>query len=1017
MGELSMLLTNEDTFQLTGIRNQLDRHGTRHTHRVLNEKHELTLENRGEFAFILPRYAPFFTENLTIKRTDVIPHVQLVYGQDYFFNARHLWSRDSKTETTNLETAYMIIFDDVHIEGRYTINYQSLGGDFVLDYRTYTEIVGRYLNNPLEVTFDEIVGKKVEYLPDEHKHSVEDLIGVQGLVTTINDLTDVYRELIRIENSRAGLFEEWTELMERSERNATEALRLVREELEQFRGGRQEVDLSNYYTKAEVDDKPLLEYARGGAVPLTITANANRSEGLFFDYDLPLRARERIVLFPNNPDDFEKTLIQFGDFQRYTLSPFHNHELINENRTNDTRRNRVGNTAVIQKVLKQNGSNTLLHIGNDLYYGERRPSTFSTYRIPGKNTNYEMVDFKQVLMMPIRPYVGTIPSLSNWRGRPEMFSYHSLYGTPNFINPNSTRTTENIPPGITYNGIGFGLKFANQIRSSTIYLSGPGENYIEHTRLGLEGKEREKLLTTANILTLYPQLGTADNKTYLEITNKTDLSVHNAILNRTETMTGYAHSLIRELDFSHQQTQFNVSKIDGFNPQLRISTKQSFLFVPKTDNEPGLYTYDNNGRAIIHFDNDSFSLPHYYSNQKNLYLQHGASTPNIKLPPSIVVDGYFGVRDLLIVNKRDETSSITSSEDFVSVGSLLSKIMRVSLRQDEKLKGFDASIAQIPTIQQKADTAKSLADGINIRLENGHFKRINDGRYIGYNLGAMSLSELKNSEVIEDEKYTYRWIGNHRTLISDVFLGYNSGYDSNLDNSVGENEYNEIVTDLVNDTPASLSIVPYRVSDVQDIYDSFDSGTAIAPGLNDSVSRVYFRRTEHFDTGFRSNDNRYPHVNTKLFSDNTFFCPVLNMVGRDDTDRSYLGTSPNNFEQQNAYAKLNIWRTFNKFYDNRDQEQQGNIRYVAAPGVCVKGAITADELYLVSPDSAPSVKPDGTSTIPVTVFSLTAWILNTEKHIARIESERQHLKTKYNRLVSLLKQKGIIDSQEDLDLL
>lgn len=206
-----------------------DRTGAAVTNRV-QEIYELTDENRNEFNYIIPRFAPFFADSIIVEKLDTEDGNPLLLkkNQDYYLGG-HFGEIRPFVGQARVES--LVIFDDRRITGRYRVTYQTLGGPFVLDATGYAEQIANYLVNPFQTTWGEIVGKPIEYPPVPHGHDASELMGIIDVVNAILELAAGTRALVAEERKQTGALsgylaatEELKDLARKTSRDVSDAL-------------------------------------------------------------------------------------------------------------------------------------------------------------------------------------------------------------------------------------------------------------------------------------------------------------------------------------------------------------------------------------------------------------------------------------------------------------------------------------------------------------------------------------------------------------------------------------------------------------------------------------------------------------------------------------------------------------------------------------------------------------------------------------------------------------------------
>lgn len=170
----------------------------------VEEIYDLTDTNRNEFNYIIPRYAPFYSNSVKIERLDTEDNQPLVLEKDHDYYLGGHFGEMEPYVGGKQRIESLILFDDRRITGRYKVTYQTLGGSFILDATGYAAQIANYLVNPLQTPWAEIVGRPVNYPVKPHGHDVGELVGVQDLIDAILQLSAANREIAKAEAAQAS---------------------------------------------------------------------------------------------------------------------------------------------------------------------------------------------------------------------------------------------------------------------------------------------------------------------------------------------------------------------------------------------------------------------------------------------------------------------------------------------------------------------------------------------------------------------------------------------------------------------------------------------------------------------------------------------------------------------------------------------------------------------------------------------------------------------------------------------
>lgn len=171
----------------------LDVSGTAPTNLVRNELHTITAENRDQSRILIPSYAPYFRRSLivTVRSTGV----QLVEDIDYTCEYRG----NGQQHMEDYSPIYGgIRFLDPELTGEFSLTYQTIGGEASINGINAAKALMNKANDRPDVTWQELVGKPLDFPAIEHVHSAKDLVGFD----------DVNHSLIEIKEALISLHRE-----------------------------------------------------------------------------------------------------------------------------------------------------------------------------------------------------------------------------------------------------------------------------------------------------------------------------------------------------------------------------------------------------------------------------------------------------------------------------------------------------------------------------------------------------------------------------------------------------------------------------------------------------------------------------------------------------------------------------------------------------------------------------------------------------------------------------------------
>ncbi len=162
-----------------------DPSGTSSTNRITNEQHVITAQNFRDYHYVIPKFAPFFEGNFTIRLQFPDGSVRdLTYGVDYYFSNQFL----DASRACSKPVFGSISFLDTDTQGILSISYNTVGDKWNITAEEITRILAEEMRNPRITTWEQIT-----YLPErfpvvDHEWDLIDMVGASDVVTAINDV-------------------------------------------------------------------------------------------------------------------------------------------------------------------------------------------------------------------------------------------------------------------------------------------------------------------------------------------------------------------------------------------------------------------------------------------------------------------------------------------------------------------------------------------------------------------------------------------------------------------------------------------------------------------------------------------------------------------------------------------------------------------------------------------------------------------------------------------------------------
>ena len=168
-----------------------DPSGDATTNRIVNELHNVQpVGNISDASFIIPRAAPFFLNSLKIKKGNTANAEVLLEGIHYI--TTHHFVSMSYLLGTPLYSS--ITFLNRNYSGNVYLDYQSLGGQFVLNDYAGVEELTRQVYSVYNVTWEQVAGLIQGLPPVDHTMAGSDTTGYGELVDAVKLVAATIRD-------------------------------------------------------------------------------------------------------------------------------------------------------------------------------------------------------------------------------------------------------------------------------------------------------------------------------------------------------------------------------------------------------------------------------------------------------------------------------------------------------------------------------------------------------------------------------------------------------------------------------------------------------------------------------------------------------------------------------------------------------------------------------------------------------------------------------------------------------
>lgn len=153
--------------------------------RINNEQQIITAPNHRNHHFVVPTFAPYFADNVTITYRDLSNNTRpLVEGIDY----HHAFQFIGASRACAKPIYGGISFLNLQLTGVVTLSYNTVGGDWTIDTQQIEEILSDTLRNPRVTTWEQVVNVPHLFPPVDHEWYLQDLVGMKEVKDKIEEI-------------------------------------------------------------------------------------------------------------------------------------------------------------------------------------------------------------------------------------------------------------------------------------------------------------------------------------------------------------------------------------------------------------------------------------------------------------------------------------------------------------------------------------------------------------------------------------------------------------------------------------------------------------------------------------------------------------------------------------------------------------------------------------------------------------------------------------------------------------
>lgn len=165
--------------------------GTAPSNKVVGEVHVITQQNHRDYSFVIPSFAPFFAEGVSILFTDANGNAaNLVEGTDYYFGHHFL----AASRSISKQVYGSISFINKEFKGTMALGYHTLGGKWTYDQNYLNQLMTNIISNPRSSSWDSIAELPALFPVIDHEWNLIDMIGMSHVVAGLYGIETAIRD-------------------------------------------------------------------------------------------------------------------------------------------------------------------------------------------------------------------------------------------------------------------------------------------------------------------------------------------------------------------------------------------------------------------------------------------------------------------------------------------------------------------------------------------------------------------------------------------------------------------------------------------------------------------------------------------------------------------------------------------------------------------------------------------------------------------------------------------------------
>lgn len=157
------------------------------SNRIVGEERTLTFARGKTNRMLAPLYGAYYKDSLEVRTSNGAP---LTLDKDYVTTYYYpdVWELNAKA------VCAIIVVTNPNISNNIRISYNALGGPYSFNVDEIKAILDEVKNIPEKVSFDEILGKPLQYNPPTHPHEYWQLYGLESTIANLDILAKTWAQ-------------------------------------------------------------------------------------------------------------------------------------------------------------------------------------------------------------------------------------------------------------------------------------------------------------------------------------------------------------------------------------------------------------------------------------------------------------------------------------------------------------------------------------------------------------------------------------------------------------------------------------------------------------------------------------------------------------------------------------------------------------------------------------------------------------------------------------------------------